>query len=60
MIHTTLHTVLGTGEGEVLGGARGNTALDRQGLIVWILILEDSSIGVVPDSHLVLEFVFLK
>ena len=50
MTRTALHTVFGTGERETLGGARGNAALDREGLIIWILILEDASICVIPET----------
>ena len=60
MTRTALHTVFGTGEREALGGARGNAALDREGLIIWILILEDTSVCVVPDLFLVLGSILLK
>ena len=60
MIRTTLHTEFSTGKGVALGGTRGNTTLDRQGLIIRILILEDTSMGVVPDSFHVLEFILLE
>ena len=50
MIHTTLHAVFGSCEGEALGGARGNAALDRQGLVIRELSLEDTSVCIVPES----------
>ena len=60
MTRTTLHTVFGTGEREVLGGARGDAALDSESLIIRILVLEDTSVCVVPDLFLVLESILLK
>ena len=55
MIRTTLHTEFHPGEGELLGGARGNATLDCQGLVIRKLRLEDTSVRVVPDSFPVLD-----
>ncbi len=57
MIRTTLHTEFCSGEGEALGGARGNAALDCQGLAIRKLSLEDTSVSVVPESFPVLDFI---
>ena len=60
MTRTTLHTEFSTSEREALGGARRDAVLDRECLIIWILICEDTSMCVVPASFPVLEFIFLK
>jgi hypothetical protein len=56
-IRTTLHTEFRPGEGEVLGGARGNATLDCQSLVIRKLRLEYTSVRVVPESFPVLEFI---
>jgi hypothetical protein len=57
MIRTALNTVFCSGEGVVLGGARGNAILVGQGLVIWVLILEDTSVRVVTESFPVLEYI---
>jgi hypothetical protein len=57
MIRTTLNTVFCSGEGVVLGGARGNAILVGQGLVIRILILEDTSVRVVTESFSALEYI---
>ena len=60
MIRTTLYTVFCSGEGEVLSCARGNAILVCQGLIIRILILEDTSVRIIAESFPALEYILPK
>ena len=58
MVRTTLHTVFSSRKGEPLGIARINATLDRVGLVIGILILEDTAVRIVPELFAVLESIF--
>ena len=58
MVRTTLHTVFSSRKGEPLGIARINATLDGVGLVIGILILEDTAVRIVPELFAVLESIF--